>query len=126
MEEMSPVTPEVDADPLLLLLVAGLQARVEKLESEGNKTLLKAITTSASTSALLLGLVLTFASLHDVFVAKPEADRISRVSQFNQAVNSAAKTRQELVQLQMQTTDHKLQLAAAQMATPRVLNDIST
>ena len=125
MEEMSPVTPEVDADPLLLL-VAGLQARVEKLESEGNKTLLKAITTSASTSALLLGLVLTFASLHDVFVAKPEADRISRVSQFNQAVNSAAKTRQELVQLQMQTTDHKLQLAAAQMATPRVLNDIST
>ncbi len=36
MEEMSPVTPEVDADPLLLLLVAGLQARVEKLESEGN------------------------------------------------------------------------------------------
>jgi hypothetical protein len=117
--------PNGSADALLLL-VGSLRARIEKLEGEGAKTLLKTITTSASTSALILGLVLTFSSLYDVFIAKPEADRISRISQFNQAVNSAAKTRQELVQLQMQTADHKLQFIAARFATPRVLNDIST
>jgi hypothetical protein len=125
MTDQAPEATDV-AEDALLLAVKGLDARLEKLEAEDKKTLLKMVTTSASTSALLLGLVLTFASLYDVFIAKPEADRISRISQFNQAVNSAAKTRQELVQLQMQTSDNQLKLAAAQIATPRVLNDIST
>ena len=70
--------------------------------------------------------MLTFISLFDAFVTKPEADRISRLTQFNQAVNSAAKTRQEVIQAQIQMTDPALQLAIASGSTPRILNDIST
>src|SRR5215467_15327376 len=89
----------------MLLLVGSLQARVKKLEGEGKKTLLKSITTSASTSALLLGLVLTFTSLYDALVTKPRADRVSRISQFNQAVNSASKVYQEVLQVKTLSKD---------------------
>jgi tetratricopeptide (TPR) repeat protein len=115
-----------DAAGAVLATMTDLQERVRKLEDDGRTTLLKRLTMSATTSALFLGLILTFASLYDVFVAKPEADRISRISQFNQAVNAAAKTRQELIQTQLQTTDANLQLTVAQLATPRILNDIAT
>jgi len=112
------------ADPRFA--VRELQRRVQKLEEEEKKTLLKRVVASASTSALLLGLVLTFASLYDVFIAKPAADRIARINQFNQAVGSAAKIRQELEQFQLQAKEPRLQLIAAAYATPRILNDIST
>ena len=86
------------------------------------KSPFKKLTESASASALFLGLVLTFVSLHDAFISKPAADRISRLSQFNQAVNAAAKARQELATLQMQTADPQLRLAVASIVTPQILN----
>lgn len=76
-------------------------------------------------AALILGLVLSLLSLYDILVRKPEADRLNAIAQFNQVVNSAAKIRQELVQT-ASTGDPAIRLAAASMATPRVLNDIAT
>lgn len=108
------------------LMLKSQEARIVALEIGAKKTPLKRMTESVSASALFLGLILTFVTLYDAFVTKPKAERISRLSQFNQAVNSAAKTRQELMRLQMQTTDPQLQLAMASQATPQVLNDIST
>jgi hypothetical protein len=77
-------------------------------------------------AALFLGLVLTVSTLYDVFVRRPEADRVSALSQFNASVNAAAKIRQELIQLQAQSVDPAVRLDTASMATPRILNELST
>ena len=87
--------------------------------------LLKRFSENTGAVALALGLILSIASLYDVFIRKPEADRINALSQFNQAVSSAAKTRQELIQMS-QSGDAATRLAVSSMATPRILNDIST
>ena len=126
--------PAVDSSPeaadtsdAILLALKSQESRIAKLEDDAaHKGFFKKLTTSASTSALLLGLILTFVSLYDAFVAKPEADRIARLSQFNQTVNSVAKTQQEELQLVAQTTDPKLQLAIMTETTPQILNDLST
>ncbi len=108
------------------LMLKSQDDRIKKLEAGDRGSFAKMMTASASTSALFLGLVLTAISIYDAVVTKPEADRIVRISNFNQAVNSAAKTRQDMTQLQMQTSDPKLQLAIGNWATPQILNDIST
>src|SRR5690349_4749571 len=90
------------AGDLPLLLFQSLDARLQALEGE-KKSLMKRISENASLSALFLGLVLSCASLYDVFIAKPEAARIAAVSAFNDAINRAAKTRQDSMQLQMQS-----------------------
>jgi hypothetical protein len=108
------------------LLLKNHENRIAKLEETSHTTIFKRITASASASALFLGLVLTFASLHDTFVSKPEADRVNRLSEFNKAVNSAAQLRQEITKLQFESTNPTLQLAMASAVTPQILNDIST
>lgn len=113
-----------EADDTILTMIRSQETRIARLEDGGQKTFLKRMTTSASTSALIVGLILTFISLYDAFVTKPEADRISRIHQFNEAVNSALKMRQEL--FQMQTSDPKVQLAMMSFATPQILNELST
>lgn len=119
------VPPAGDRPDAVLMLIQGLDTRLKALEDTGKKSALKKLTENAGAVALVLGLILTFASLYDVFVRKPEADRISSLSQFNQAVNSAVKTRQELIQ-QSQSGDPGTRLALLSMATPRILNDVST
>lgn len=99
------------------------RARVIKEQEE--KSLLKRFSENIGAVGLAIGIVLSVASLYDVFVRKPEADRISALSQFNQAVSSAAKIRQELIQMS-QSGDAATRLAISSMATPRILNDIST
>jgi hypothetical protein len=114
------------ADPLFLL-VKNHQARIANLEEEGKKTFFKRATASASASALFLGLILTFASLHDVFFAKPKADRVSRISEFNSAVNAAAKVRQELtIQTLTQNQNPQMQYALLQTGTVQILNNVAT
>ena len=108
------------------LLLKNFEERIGGLEKNSHKTMFKRLTESASASALFLGLVLTFASLHETFISKPEADRIARLSQFNQAVNSAAKLRQELIKLSLDPISPQLQLAMASAITPQILNDIAT
>ena len=51
MSDQAPEATDV-AEDALLLAVKGLDARLEKLEAEDKKTLLKTVTTNASTSAL--------------------------------------------------------------------------
>lgn len=119
----APVAGSGDTGPILLL-VSGLDTRLIALESNSKKSGMKKLLENAGAVGLILGLILTLSSLYDVFVRKPEADRIAAISQFNQAVNSAAKTRQDL--LQAQGADMSVRLAMASMATPRILNDIST
>lgn len=108
------------------ILLKNLDDRIGELEKNSHKTMFKKLTESASASALFLGLVLTFASLHDTFIARPEANRIARLSQFNQAVNSAAKLRQELIKFSLDSSTPQLQLAMASVITPQILNDIAT
>ena len=100
---------------------------IELIEANQEKTKnpFKAFTENAGAVALTLGLLLSIISLYDVLVRKPEADRITAISQFNQTVNSAAKIRQELIQ-SANSSDPAIRLAVASMATPRILNDIAT
>lgn len=114
--------PEGAADTVL----QDVQRRLAALESEERKSFFKTVTTSASTAALLLGLVITLTQVYDVVFLKPEADRIARISQFNQAVGSAAKVRYELAQVQAQVADPGQRLMLASYATPRILNEIAT
>jgi hypothetical protein len=119
-------TNSINADDTVLLMLKNQETRIESLESDSKKTSFKRLTESASASALFLGLVLTFVSLYDAFVTKPESDRINRLSQFNQAIISAVKTRQEFIQAQGKTKDPRLQLALASSATQQMLTDVST
>ncbi|PSO23895.1 hypothetical protein [Bradyrhizobium sp. MOS002] len=129
MSDFAPA-PAVTAPPTALtstdVLLKNFGDRIGELEKNSHKTMFKKLTESASASALFLGLVLTFASLHSTFIAKPEADRIARLSQFNQAVNSAAKLRQELIRFSLDSSTPQLQLAMASVITPQILNDIAT
>lgn len=129
------MTKESDAAPndsdavhdAVLLTLKHQEERIARLEDESaHKGLVKKLTASAGTMALFLGLVLTFQSLYDVFVRKPEADRISRVSQFNQAVNSVAKTQQDELRLVAETPDRAMQLTIQSMAVPQILSDLAT
>src|ERR1700730_1820903 len=99
MSEFAPDDSENESTPAQLLLIQDLQNRIRKLEGESKRSLVKQLTTSASATALILGLILTGHSIWNAFVVQAKVDRISRVTQFNQAVSSAAKTRQENDQL---------------------------
>jgi hypothetical protein len=112
-------------EPSLEILLENQEARLSALEESSRKKFFKSATEMASASALLLGLVLSSISLYDAAVTKPEAERISRVTQFNQAVNSAAKLRQDVLQSQAQTTDPKLQLIISAGAVSQISNNIS-
>jgi hypothetical protein len=112
-------------DPVLLIM-RDQQNRIEKLEKDNNTNMLKKLTASASASALFLGLVLTLASLYDVFVAKPQAERVARISQFNQTVNAAVKLGQDLAEIKIKTQDPRIHLELSTLATPQILNNIST
>lgn len=119
-------SPQAVGDEAILLMLKSQETRIAQLETETKKTLFKRLTASASASALFLGLILTFGSLREAFVTKPEADRISRLSHFNEAVNSVVQRRQELIKLQAQNPNPQLQLAMASSTTTGILNDIST
>jgi hypothetical protein len=109
------------------LLLRNHEERLGELEKSSHKTTFKRLTETASASALLLGLILTFVSLRDAFISKPEADRIARLSQFNQAVNSAAKLRQDLTISSLDsTTSAQRQMVMISMVGPQILNEIST
>ena len=101
----------------------------QRLKDKGadtaKKGFLKSFSENAGAVGLTLGLILSISSLYDVFVRKPEADRISTISQFNQTVSSAAKIRQEFIQTN-QSGDAASRLAVLSMATPRILNEIAT
>jgi hypothetical protein len=103
-----------------------LHQRVKKIEEFDGKSSLKRLTDNAGAVALFLGLVLSIASLYDVAVTKPHAEKISSITQFNAAVSSAAKVRQELIELQYQTKDPAVILAIQSAAAPIIQNDIST
>jgi len=109
------------------LLLRNHEDRIGELERSSHKTTFKRLTETASVSALLLGLILTFVSLRDAFISKPEADRIARLSQFNQAVNSAAKLRQELTLSGLDSAvSSQRQMTMISMVGPQILNEIST
>jgi hypothetical protein len=120
-------SPKDVNDEAILLMLKSQETRIAQLETETNKTLFKRLTASASASALFLGLVLTFASLYDAFVTKPETNHVSRITQFNDAVNSAAKLRQDTAIASWTTiTDPLKQAALVQIVTPQILTNVST
>lgn len=126
LPDAQPAEHHVDPLDCVPMAIRSLEARIVALEQRADRTALKRLTENAGAMALFLGLILTFASLYEVFVSKPEADRAARVSQFNSAVNSAAQIRQEITQFQMQSTNPAVALAVASAAMPRILNNIAT
>ena len=123
--EITSITSD-DVGQTTLMLLQSHEARLSKLEEPTKKTLFKKISDNGSVVALFLGLALTFGSIRDMFWIKPEADRVSRIGQFNTAVNSAAKLRQDMLQLQTQSIDPGKQMAISAMITPQILSNIST
>ena len=114
-----------NARPTRIHVTRWVSCRSKTGEIKKDTGILKKFAENIGAVGLAIGLILSAASLYDVFIRKPEADRISALSQFNQAVSSAAKTRQELIQMS-QSGDAATRLAVTSMATPRILNDIST
>jgi hypothetical protein len=108
------------------LILEDYGERLRELESSGKKTIIKRITEDAGAVALLLGLILTVASVYDVFVVQPRSAKIAAISQFNEAVNAAAKTREDLIKDQAGTENRSLRLQLVSSATPQILNDIAT
>ena len=90
-----------DEDGIPLMLKSH-ELRIAKLENGDKKTIFKRLTESGNASALFLGLILTFLSIREAGFIKPEADRISRISNFNQAVNAAGQKMQEQMRLELQ------------------------
>jgi tetratricopeptide (TPR) repeat protein len=116
---------DVNLRPSQHAALRAMELRLTRLETEKSKGSLKRFSENAGAVGLTLGLILSLSSLYDVFVRKPAADHINAISQFNQTVNSAAKTRQNLIQSN-QGADAAARLALSSMATPRILNDIAT
>ena len=110
----------------LVTAIHALEARIDALEQRKDKGSFKRVTENAGAIALFLGLILTSSSLYNVFIIKPEADRIARVSQFNDAVSSAAQIRQEVAQYQLQTNNPAAAMMVASSAMPRIQNTIAT
>lgn len=107
-----------------LLLIRDLQNRIRKLEDGDQKTLVKRMTTSASTGALVLGLVLTTFTLYQEIVVKPRAERITEVTQFNQALGSVVKTRLDLEALRITAPQQVAQVQG--YATSKISSDLSS
>lgn len=124
MDENTPTLEEMDRP--VEIVIANHEARLTALEETSNKRFFRSAAEMGSLSALMLGLILSLMSLYDALVTKPEGERISRITQFNQAVNSAAKLRQDVLQTQAQTKDPKLQLIISSNAVPQISNNIST
>jgi hypothetical protein len=124
MQDLGKRGRTADGQAAHLLLVKDIQRRLQKLESENKTTFVKRLTASASAVALMLGLILTLHAIYDAFWIKREADRIAAVTQFNQAVSSAAKTRQELEQLAV--TDPVQKGTIVGWAMPRIMGDVAT
>lgn len=103
-----------------------LELRVSKLEEKDKKSPIKMLTENAGAVALILGLILTIVSLYDVFITKPNADRINAISQFNQVVNSVAKIRQDVLTMQSQQNDPAKIMAIQSVMTPQILNNVAT
>ena len=118
-------TSKVSLTPAVSKNVPGSKGRLAALEKP-DKSWFKRVSENASAAALFLGLVLSAGTLRDTFFVKPETDRIARISQFNQAVNSAAKTRQELVEIQQRGGNPEMLAQLSSIITPRVHNDIAT
>lgn len=122
----SPNQSPTGDDPIVVMLKSQ-EVRLEKLEQAEKKTFFRRATTSASSSALFLGLILSIISLYNAFITKPEADRIMRISQFNQAVNAAARTREAVLEAQAKDSRNPAwQLQVTTASTPQILNDIAT
>jgi hypothetical protein len=115
-----------DGDERTTALLKSLEARLTSLEDGREKSLFKRITQNASASALFLGLVLSAISLYDALVVKPEEARIARISQFNEAVNSAARMRQDMLKLQTEISNPMMRMQMMSLANPQIMNNIST
>jgi hypothetical protein len=118
--------PSADNFQGLAIAVQGLQSRVDHLEAGGDKSLFKRLTENASAAALLIGLALTVAQVRETFFSKPEADRISQLSAFNQAVGEVARLRQELAEMPSRISDANSRLVVAGVMTSRILNAATT
>src|SRR5882757_3869287 len=119
----TPHSPKREED-LMLLTLEGLDARVAQLESTP-KSPFKRLTENAAAVALFLGLAITVSSVYDTFVSKPRQDEIARLSQFNQALNSAASTVEDLIKAQA-TVPRAVLLQLQSAARPQIQNNIST
>jgi hypothetical protein len=99
------------------------EARIASLET---KTWVTRLSGAATTIALFLGVLLSASSLYNALVTGPEASRIAQIAQFNAAVNSAAKTAQDMQLFQLQNSDPRAQLMEMSMSIPQIDSDIAT
>ncbi|MGE9755731.1 hypothetical protein ACQP3R_23335, partial [Bacillus inaquosorum] len=101
-----------------------IDARLKLLEKPDNITLLGRVQKKASFVALVVGIALSFISLFDVFVSRPKSELFRDMEEFNGAVNSVAKLRQEMIQVQFKSDNHEMNYAIGSMITPQILANI--
>jgi len=110
----------------LAVAIQGLQSRLDHIEFAEKKSIFRRLTENASAAALLIGLALTVAQVRETFFSKPEADRIAQIGAFNQSIGAVAKLRQEMAELNYNTSNPSAQLTVASILTARIVNEVST
>lgn len=109
---------------LLRTTLSSFDTRLKLLEAPKNPTLTEKIKSNASFLALLIGVLLSFVSLFDIFWNKPREAVLNDIAGFNEAVNNVASLRQELVKIQFEAKDPQLALAINSLILPQVLANI--
>lgn len=114
-------------------LFAAFESRTEEyrkkfdaLEAKSNESFWARMSGRATAAALFLGLILTGVSIFNAVVTEPEKSRVDRIAQFNDAVNAAAKTSEDLQLFQYQTSSPGARFTMTSYSLTQFSIDIAT
>ena len=113
-----------DHESLAASTMNAFDARLKQLEKPEEKTLLAKIQKNASFVALVVGILLSLISLFDVFWSNPREALFRDMEEFNKSVNAVASLRQNMIQVQSQSSNSQMVLEMQSMVTPQVLANI--
>lgn len=117
--------PGASADSsVLATTLSSFDARLKQLEKPEEKTRLAWIQKRMSFIALAVGILLSCISLYDIFWSKPKEALFRDMQEFNKSVNAVADLRQDMIELQYQSTNPQMVMAVHAMIMPQILANI--
>ncbi|WP_448145486.1 hypothetical protein [Pseudomonas silesiensis] len=99
-------------------------ARLKLLEKPKETNFLEKFQKRGSFLALIIGIVLSLVSLFNVFWSQPKEAAFRDMAEFNKSVNAVSNLRQNMIQLNYQSTNDEMKMAMNSMVTPQVLANI--
>jgi hypothetical protein len=113
-----------DYESIIASTLNAFDVRLEKLEKPEEKSTLEKIQKNASFFALIVGIILSLISLFNVFWSQPRDALFRDLAEFNKSVNAVANLRQNMIQVQFQSSNPQMVIAMNSMVTPQVLANI--